>query len=183
MTIIAEQATQLRSPAGLLRRLGALISDSLVVLGLLLLGSLLFVPLLQVLGAKALVLSEVGLMWTSIYWVWLLAIWIGFFGFFWTRTGQTIGMRAWRVRVEDERGALLKWSQAVKRLGYAVLPWLPCLIVLQFAERSQSVTLRYVGEGLSALGVLGLLWMYVDPLKRTWHDRCSQSRVIMLPKP
>lgn len=178
-----DQAAACRTPAGLLRRLGAIVSDSLVVLGLLLLASLLFVPLLQFLDAKAMAPSEVGWLWSGIYWTCMLVIGGGFFGFFWTRRGQTIGMQAWRIRLEDERGALLTWPHALRRLGLATLPWLPCLIVLGLAEQQQSEMLKYLGQGLSLLGVLGFLLMFVDPQKRTWHDRFSKSRIVILPKP
>lgn len=176
------QSSAVVKPAGLLRRVGALVSDSLVVTGLLLLGSLMFVPLLHYLNAKAVVPSEVGWIWASVYWIWLLAIWISFFGFFWARRGQTVGMQAWRVRVEDEQGALLTWPLVCKRLWYATVPWLPSLFVLQIAEYLHSSTLKVVGQGLAGLGVLGLLWMYFDPHRRTWHDRITQTRVITLPK-
>lgn len=169
-------------PAGLLRRLGALVSDSLVVVGLLLLGSLPFVPLLQFLHARAMVPSEVGWAWSGLYWTWLLAIWMGFMGFFWTRSGQTVGMKAWHIRVQGESGRLLSWSQSLRRLGYASLPWMPGLVMLALADRYHFVALKIAGEGLLLLGVLGLACMYVDPRKRTWHDRISQSRVIKLPK-
>ncbi|MGE0115041.1 MAG: RDD family protein [Steroidobacteraceae bacterium] len=171
------------TPAGLLRRLGAIVSDSLVVLGLLLLASMLFIPLLQFLNAKAMAPSEVGWLWSGIYWAWLLTIWIAFFGFFWTRRGQTIGMQAWRIRLEDERGALLNWSHALRRLWFATLPWLPCLVVLRLAEHYGSDVLKHLGQGLSLLGAAGLVRLCFDPQKRTWHDRISKSRVIMLPKP
>ncbi len=171
-----------RPPAGLLRRLGATISDSLVVLGLLLLGTLLFVPLLNHLGAKAMTPSEVGWFWTSVYWVWMLSIWMLFFGFFWSRSGQTVGMRAWQLRLENDSGALLTWTQSLKRLWASVLPWLPCLLAMSIAEQLASDALKYLGQGLSLLGVTGLLAMYRDPSRRTWHDRITRSRIILLPK-
>lgn len=169
-------------PAGLLRRVGAMVSDCLVVLGLLLLTTLLFVPLLSHLNAKALVPSEVGWFWVSIYWASLLLVWVGFFVFFWVRRGQTVGMQAWHLRVENERGMLLTWSGALTRIGYAAVPWLPCLVVLQLAERYQSLSIKYIGITSSLIGIAGLLLMYADPQKRTWHDRQSKSRVIQLTK-
>lgn len=181
--MIDHQPAAIRPPAGLLRRLGAIVSDSLVVVGLLLLGSLLFVPLLSYLDAKAFVPSEVGWFWSGIYWVWLLTIWMVFFGFFWSRSGQTVGMRAWRIRVESESGAILTWSQALKRLWAGVVPWFPCLLVLMLAEHYQSPGIKYLGLTLSLLGVIGWLVLYIDPHNRTWGDRISRTRVILLPKP
>jgi uncharacterized RDD family membrane protein YckC len=181
--MVDQSVTVIRSPAGLLRRLGAIISDSLVVVGLLLLGTLMFVPLLNHLGARAMTPSEVGWFWAAVYWLWLLSIWMLFFGFFWSRSGQTVGMRAWHLRVENDGGQLLTWAQSVGRLWLGVVPWLPCLLVMSAAEQFGLDALKYVGQGLSLLGVAGLLVMYLDSSRRTWHDRISNSRIILLPKP
>ncbi|MBU2870650.1 RDD family protein [Colwellia sp. E2M01] len=39
-----------------------------------------------------------------------------FFVFFWTKSGQTLGMRAWRLRVQNIDGSLISKKTAVKRL-------------------------------------------------------------------
>jgi uncharacterized RDD family membrane protein YckC len=167
----------LYSSAGLLRRLCALISDSLVVVGLLILGSVLFIPLLTHLNAKAMVPSEVGWGWCAVYWSSLMLIWGGFIGYFWTRSGQTVGMKAWHIRVESEQGGLLNWSQSIQRLGYAILPWLPGFGALIVAEHYQSTALKRLELGLFLLGVADWLTMLLDTKNRTWHDRISRTTV------
>ena len=43
--------------------------------------------------------------------------WVGyFFVFFWTQRGQTLGMRAWRLRVQNQDGSLISRATGVKRL-------------------------------------------------------------------
>ncbi len=180
--MINEPVTSDRPPASLLRRVGAMVSDLLVVVGLMLLGTLMFVPVLNHLGAKAMTPSEAGWFWSVIYWSWLLCIWMLFFVFFWSRSGQTVGMRAWRLRVEGESGRLLTWPQAVTRLWAGTIPWLPGLLAMGIAEQLGSGMLKYVGQGLFLLGVSGFMSMCLDPLRRTWHDRITHSRVILLPK-
>lgn len=170
------------APAGFWRRIGALVSDTLVVMGLLLLGSLPFVALLQRLNAKAMVPSEVGWAWCLVYWAWLLFIWLGFMSYFWVRSGQTVGMQAWRLRVERTQGELLNWSQSLRRLLFASIPWLPGLVVLALADQQQSSILKSIGQGLLLLGPLNLLSMYFDSSKRTWHDRLSKSHIKRLHK-
>ena len=39
-----------------------------------------------------------------------------FFIYFWSKKGQTLGMRAWRLRVQNLDGSLLKKRTAIKRL-------------------------------------------------------------------
>ena len=38
-----------------------------------------------------------------------------FFGYFWTRVGQTLGMQVWRVRIQNLDGVSVSWSQALRR--------------------------------------------------------------------
>lgn len=81
----------------------------------------------------------------------------GYFGLSWRRGGQTLGMRAWRLRLVDARGVAPAW---------------PALVV------------RYViaGVSLAAFG-LGFLWSLVDGERRSWHDIASGTVVLRLPAP
>lgn len=74
----------------------------------------------------------------------------------WRRGGQTIGMRAWRVRVIDESGKSPSIRQALLRGLVAIGSWL-------------------------AVGA-GFLWCLVDPQRRGWHDLASKTRLVRVPK-
>ncbi len=88
----------------------------------------------------------------------LIAVAFVFFGWFWTHGGQTLGMRAWRLRVvRRTTGNALDWHHAAYRFGTAILSWL-------------------------CFG-LGFLWMLVDRERLTWHDRLSDSLLVLVPKP
>jgi uncharacterized RDD family membrane protein YckC len=65
-------------------------------------------------------------------------------------------MLAWRLRVERADGSLLNWGDVLKRLGGATV-------------------------SLLALG-LGYFWIWFDRDRLAWHDRWSDTRVIVLPK-
>ena len=138
--------------AGLLRRLAAMLYDGLLLIGVLMLATALFLPLT---GGEAV---EAGrnpvLGW--LYRAALLALIVGFFGVFWTLRGQTLGMASWRLRLERDDGTLLGWGDTVRRLAWAIVSLLP-------------------------LG-LGFLWILFDPERRAWHDRLSRTRVVVLPK-
>lgn len=77
-----------------------------------------------------------------------------FFGFFWTHSGQTLGMQAWRIRVQNADGSAISWRQSLLRFGTA-----------PFA--------------LLALG-LGYLYMLVDKERRTLPDIVSNSQVVKI---
>jgi uncharacterized RDD family membrane protein YckC len=75
---------------------------------------------------------------------------------FWVKGGQTIGMRAWRIRVERHSGQPIDWKTGMYRFVAGILCMLP--------------------------GGLGMLWMIVDPEKRTWYDHMTGTRVVVLPR-
>lgn len=151
-TPTALETDQRLPSAGLLRRLGALVYDGLLLLAALMIATALFLPLT---GGEALDPHRNPLL-EWIYRAVLVLVVVGFFGLFWTRSGQTLGMAAWRLRVEREDGTRLSWADSVRRLAAAVLSWLP-------------------------LG-FGYLWIVFDADRRAWHDHLSRSRVVVLPK-
>jgi len=87
----------------------------------------------------------------------LLLAGLAFFGWFWTHGGQTLGMRAWRLKLRRSDGGAITWATALSRYAFAWLAWLP-------------------------FGV-GVLASALDPLKRAWHDRLSGTELILVPPP
>jgi uncharacterized RDD family membrane protein YckC len=138
--------------AGLLRRLGALLYDSLLLLALLMLGTACFLPFTR---GEAITFEAFPVL-AVLHKLAVVLLTIGFYGVFWTRRGQTLGMASWRLRVEREDGELLNWRDTVRRIGAGVLSLLP-------------------------LG-LGWLWIIADRDRRAWHDRLSATRVVVVPK-
>ena len=88
--------------------------------------------------------------------IYYLGVSLLFFGWFWTHGGQTLGMRVWRTKVISETEEPLSWSQATIRFGMAILSWV-------------------------SLGA-GFIWALFDNENRGWHDRASNSRLIVIPK-
>jgi uncharacterized RDD family membrane protein YckC len=137
-----------RINAGLPRRLGAMFYDALLILALWMVVTALLLPLT---GGEAITTGRVGAF-EYIYRAVLIGIFVAFFGLFWTRRGQTLGMAAWKIYVEREDGLALTWADVLKRLAGACV-------------------------SLGALG-LGYFWMYIDPDRRTWHDRWTKTAVV-----
>jgi uncharacterized RDD family membrane protein YckC len=86
----------------------------------------------------------------------LLAITAAYFVISWARGGQTIGMRAWRLRIVGADGGVLPWPRAVLRFVVVCV-------------------------SLGALG-LGFVWCLSDARKRAWHDIAARSVLVRLPK-
>ena len=67
----------------------------------------------------------------------ILAITFGlvFFGYFWTKSGQTIGMRAWRLKVQTHQGNLISWPQAIIRSISALLGLGNLVVLVDFKNK------------------------------------------------
>lgn len=86
--------------------------------------------------------------------LWLIAA--GFYSWFWLRGGQTLGMKTWRLRLISAAQRPLRLRDCLLRAAIGTLSWL--------------------------LGLAGVLWLLFDRDHRTWHDRASQTRVVVLPR-
>jgi uncharacterized RDD family membrane protein YckC len=139
--------SQARTP-GLPRRLAALFYDASLLFGILLLAAgLVVVPYMSLAG---------GDFPSRAWWfrAWLVAVVIGFYAYFWTHGGQTLGMSAWRLRLVREDGGKPRLTDALLRLACA------------------TVSLAPAG--------LGLLWVLVDREGLAWHDRWSRTRLVLV---
>ena len=112
------------------------------------------------------------------------AVGLGFFGWFWTRGGQTLGMRAWNLRVQRPDGSAVRWPIATLRFGVLLLTWM-CVLGPLFlsipvvAQRPHAVE---AGIAMIALSVLSLGGMMLDPQRRAPCDFASGTLVVRLPQ-
>ena len=58
---------------------------------------------------------------SSIYTLYLCCVIVGFYTYFWTHGGQTLGMRAWKLKLQNKDGTPIKLSQAFIRVTTAIL--------------------------------------------------------------
>lgn len=131
------------SPPGLVRRLGALFYDAILLAGILFFATAALLPFR---GGAAIQSHSLA------YDAYLIAVIYLFFAWFWTRGGQTLGMRAWKIRLCSEDGGNVRWSQASLRFFAAL------------------VSLGLFG--------LGFFWAWFDRDKRCWHDHIAHTRMV-----
>jgi len=137
---------------GLLRRLAAIFYDIMLIAALLVLAAVIVVlPLGAVAGIEGDVIGA-----NLFFRLFLLLVIVSFFCWFWLRGGQTLGMRAWRMKLVRDDGKPLRLADTLLRQAAAVLSW-------------------------SAAG-LGFLWSLWDAERLTWHDRLTGTRLVMLEK-
>jgi uncharacterized RDD family membrane protein YckC len=137
-----------KTSVGLARRFGAMFYDALLILAICM---VITSGLLTLTGGEAITSGRVGAL-ELLYQLLLIAVFVTFFGLFWTRRGQTLGMAAWKIYVERDDGLPLTWADTLKRLAGAFV-------------------------SLAAFG-LGYFWLYIDRDRRTWHDRWSRTSVV-----
>jgi uncharacterized RDD family membrane protein YckC len=137
------------SSAGFGRRFAALIYDCLLLAALLMI--ITFVPV--VFTNKAILPETVG-SWAYVYRASLGGALAGYYILNWTRSGQTLGMRAWHLRAVTDRGMPVQIGAALLRVIWGAVAWSPA--------------------------ALGVLWLYVDPDHLALHDRLSKTRVVRL---
>jgi uncharacterized RDD family membrane protein YckC len=133
-------------PAGLIVRLVAMFYDALLLFSALLIAT-----------ALALLVTKGTLSYHNPFFrTFLFLVCFSFYAWFWLHGGQTLGMRAWRLRLQRPDGHPVTIWQALLRFMAAI----PSL----------------------ALAGLGLFWMIIDKDKMAVHDRISESVIVRLPK-
>ncbi len=132
---------------GFFRRLGAMLYDGLLLFALMAVATTLITLPFGMPGGAGRIVYQVFL---------FEIIPLIFFSGFWVHGGQTLGMRAWKLKLIRADSNPVCWSDAFKRYLAVHLSWL-------------------------ALG-LGFLMIFVDPGNLAWHDRLSNTRLIMLKK-
>lgn len=132
---------------GLWRRLAAMFYDSWLIVGLWFFGATVDYAVRTAVGLDAMA-SRVPLQ------VYLVICPVLFFGWFWTHGGQSLGMRAWRLKLVAADGGPVDWRMALLRVAGACV-------------------------SAAALG-LGYLWILVDPANLAWHDRLSHTRLVVV---
>lgn len=144
--------------AGLFRRLGAMLYDTLLSISVV-------ATVMAVISAICMMLIGNGYIDITGYnspadyvasqgWFRLLMlyVWGLFFIGFWVKGGQTLGMRAWRLRVQNEDGSLIHVRQAIVRACF------------------------------SLFGLGNLMLLVMPRQKLALQDRLADCEVIVLPK-
>lgn len=108
----------------------------------------------------------------------MLVTLIGFYGVFWRRAGQTLGMQTWRLKTINKWGYLLSWRQVlVRMLAACVLPAF-CAVLAYLIYQTRLIT------SISAfLGVLGnYLFALLHRQGLAVHDILSDTVTVRIPK-
>lgn len=132
--------------AGLGRRLLSLTYECLIVLALLMIGDLLLLLAFEPAREPE---------YRPLVQIYLVGVAGAYFVGFWSKGGQTLPMKTWRIRVVGPDGGPVGWRRALARYLVA----------------------------LASLLLPSLLWALVDRDRQFLHDRLAGTRLVELPKP
>ena len=102
---------------GLIRRLAAILYDTLLVVALLFLAT---IPFIAVRGGEPVEVGD-----NMAYRVVLVVVIYGFFVGFWTRSGRTLGMQSWGLQLETPDGGKPGLANTSVRFIAAIVSWAP----------------------------------------------------------
>lgn len=135
------------APAPFLARIAAMIYESLLVTAVIFVASFIVIP----------VVGEMHAPWQRhLYQVYILGVLFAYFSAFWMRSGQTLAMKTWRIRLVTVDGSRLTLKQAALRFILALL-------------------------GLLLAGA-GFWWALFDRDRQFFHDRIAGTRLIRVPR-
>lgn len=142
-------------PAALWKRLFATIYDFMILVAIsFLYGAIVTLISTTLLGNEAIEYkpNASGLL-VQAGWI---ATMLGFYCFFWLRVGQTVAMKAWRLKLVTQDGSSLTFKHCIIRC--------------------------FAGFFSFALGGLGYFWQLLDRDNLALPDRISGTRVVQLSK-
>lgn len=164
-------------------RLSAIIYDGMLILAMLFLvgavlsvvGTLLFLDVgMTSQDAKALPLWYQNGVMTPAF---VLTL-VGFYGVFWRKSGQTLGMQTWRLKTVDAHGKLLGWGQSFRRIISACLVPAVCAVVGAFTHGSKLVILLAAFLGF----LFNFLFCAFNTRGLAVHDMLSNTITLKVPK-
>jgi uncharacterized RDD family membrane protein YckC len=133
--------------APFLARIAAMIYESLLVTAVVFVAAL---PFLYLVGN-----AETG--WRHlVFQLYLVVILFAYFSTFWLRSGQTLAMKTWRIRLVDANGETLTFGQVLLRFFLALF-------------------------GLLLAGA-GFWWALFDRDRQFLHDRIAGTRLVSVPR-
>lgn len=140
--------------AGLVKRLLAMVYDTLLLLGIAFAYGVVIWCIRKLAGDDVMEPLQGIPAILELFFLWLVLT--GYYVLCWTKRGQTLGMKSWRLRLETLDGDYVSTRTAWTRSILAVIALLP-------------------------LG-LGYLWCLWDKRHGCWHDRWTDTRVVVVPK-
>lgn len=133
--------------APLLARLAAMVYELLLVAAVVFVAAFIIIP----------VVGDMQAPWQRhLFQFYIVGVLFAYFSAFWLRSGQTLAMKTWRIRLVTQDGARLTLKQALPRFFLALV-------------------------GLLLAGA-GFWWALFDRDRQFLHDRIAGTRLVQVPR-
>ena len=158
------------TPASLWRRLAAMVYDSLLIFSILVVVGLTTLPFTNVLGVSR---DNIFLR------LYIFSALFVFLGWFWTHGGQTLGMRAWKIKLVQTDGSPVTWLLAFFYYLVSLPMWgfLIFVIAVNAGMIPTPAPLAHTPHWL--LYSLALGWFVIDHLPNNWRELISRLKMIL----
>ena len=148
------------------RRLAAFVYEGVLLFGVVMITGLFYAGLTQ---QKNAMVGRRGLMAALFIIIGLYFVW------FWSHGGQTLAMKAWKVRLVDVAGQPVREWRALWRYLLSWMWFLPACLTLYFWRQHDG----WAAFGILALGVIGYaLTSFLSPTRQWPHDLICGTRII-----
>jgi uncharacterized RDD family membrane protein YckC len=107
----------------------------------------------------------------------LVALLAGYFVRSWTRGGQTLAMKAWRLRLVMTDGTPVPAPRALGRFVLTAAVIVPALVAAAYLWRRPEATSAYLAL---VPACADFAWALVDPGRQFLHDRLAGTRIIFV---
>ncbi len=113
--------------------------------------------------------------------IYFILVFYVFFGWFWTHGGQTLGMRAWHIRLLTRDDQPVSWQTALIRYLLSLPMWFYWFLAIQAAGNYREIP---VLSELPAwlMFTVAVVWTVFDHIPDNWRDRVSKTKVVYVPK-
>ena len=161
---VADDAAQ--RLAGLARRMSCFVYEGVLLFGVLMAAGLLYATIT---GQRNAMVGRHGLQ------LFLFVVLGAYFSWFWTRGGQTLAMKTWRIRLVRTDGAGVSMQRAWLRYLLSWLWFAPALVWL-WLEGAHGVapSLATLASGVIVYAALARLL----PGRQFWHDIVCDTRLV-----
>lgn len=103
---------------------------------------------------------------------------VAFYGIFWRKSGQTLGMQTWRLKTVKQNGRLLTWTDAFKRIIGACLLPLAFVLIGAVMNGSRLVILLSAFFGL----MFNYFFCWFNSQGLSVHDMLSNTMTLRIPR-
>ena len=159
------------SSASLWRRMAAMVYDSLLIFTVLIVVGMTTLPIIHGLSVDR---NHIA------FKIYLLAAIFAFFGWFWTHGGQTLGMRAWKIKIVKYDGTPVTWPLALLHYILSLPMWGFLIYVIAMNTGMVHTPARLANTPHWALYAFALFWFIIDHLPNNWRERFGKVRVVMI---